>query len=380
MKKILIFIVLVICLCPSVSAETFEFEIENETDLYSQIYYDFVGENLEEKLPEDILEFSENIEITPSNPFSFNNLFTKEGYEYLKDYIINKINLPLKTIILILTTIFVCAICSSISSNNLQTKHSLNTVCVLSIITLVVLPVNNLIVNSIEIIEVLNIFMTAFIPIFAGILIAALKSGTASVFSSVMFFLCQIISKISKNIVIPFTNCYVALSVALGFSGNTKLSGIIRIIRKTSYVLISVSMAIFIAVLGFQTTITGAIDNVGSKTAKIFISTFVPIIGPSLSESLNSLRGCLDVLKSSVGIYAIIVIIISLLPIILEICIYKFMFTICTDVSDMYEIIPIRDVLGALNQALSILLSIILCVSIMFVFSITIIFVASKSV
>ena len=42
-----------------------------------------------------------------------------------------------------------------------------------------------------------------FVPkIFAGILIAALKSGTASVFSSVMFFLCQIISKISKNIVI----------------------------------------------------------------------------------------------------------------------------------------------------------------------------------
>lgn len=380
MKKIIVFIVLFLCINPSVNAQTFEFDVNDEVDLYKEIYDDFVGDSLKENLPEDIFELSEKMELSPSDPFSFNNLFCENGFEYLKTYVFEKINFPIKTILIILSTILICAICSVISSNNLQAKQSLDTISILSIVTLIILPINNLIAQTANIINVLNSFMMVFIPIFAGVLIAGLKSGTASVFSSLMFFLCQIISNVSKNIILPFSNCYVALSIAQGISINTKLRGITRIIRKSIYILISLSMAIFIAVLSFQTTITSAVDNVGTKTAKFFISSFVPIIGPSLSESLNGLRGCVSVLKSSIGIYVIIIIFISILPVCFEICIYKLMFTVCSDISDMYDIVPIRELLNSINQALSIFLSIILCVSILFVFSITIIFVASRSV
>lgn len=382
MKKSVLFLLMFMFLFSlniDVKAETFEFDLSDDTDLFLQMYEDYNVDELIDNTPNGAKKVLDDFEISPNNPFSFNKLFSDEGFEYLKDFILSSITSPLAITGVILVTIIVCALCASMTDNNLQSNHSLNTIATLSVISVLILPINSILNSVVDTVFAITVFMGIFIPIFAGILIAALKSSTATVYSSVMFFTCEAITYSCKNYVLPFTNCFIALSVSSGISGSVRLDGIIRIVKKFAYIIIGVAMSIFLAVLSIQGVVSSATDNVASKTAKFFISSFVPIIGPSISESLGSLKACISLLKSSVGIYAVIAILITILPLLISTVIYKLSLTLCADIAEMFFVDSIKNILTALNQALSLILAVLLCVSIMFIFSITIMSVAGGS-
>ncbi|MEE1002597.1 MAG: hypothetical protein U0L17_02505 [Acutalibacteraceae bacterium] len=381
MKKTLILFILMICFFNiNAKAETFEFDLDEETNLYAQMYEDYKADELVENSPEEVKDFFGNFNITPDNPFSFSELFTKDGLEYLKEYILNSVTSPLKNAGIILVSIIICAFCNSLCDNNLQVNHAMDTICILSVISAVILPISSVITESVNTVSTVTVFMGVFIPIFAGILIASLKTQTAAVYSSVMFFVCEAISYCCKNIVLPFANCFTALSVASGISGSSRIGGVTRIFKKAAYIVITTAMAVFLTVLSIQSVVGSTADTATTKTAKFFISSFVPIIGPSISESLGSLKGCIGLLKSSVGIYAVIAVLIMLIPVIIKIIILKLTLTFSADVSEMFSVNAIKFVLESLNQALSIVLAVVLCSGVMFVFSITIIAVAGGSV
>lgn len=381
MKKTLILFILMICFFNiNAKAETFEFDLDEETNLYAQMYEDYKADELVENSPEEVKDFFGNFNITPDNPFSFSELFTKDGLEYLKEYILNSVTSPLKNAGIILVSIIICAFCNSLCDNNLQVNHAMDTICILSVISAVILPISSVITESVNTVSTVTVFMGVFIPIFAGILIASLKTQTAAVYSSVMFFVCEAISYCCKNIVLPFANCFTALSVASGISGSSRIGGVTRILKKAAYIVITTAMAVFLTVLSIQSVVGSTADTAATKTAKFFISSFVPIIGPSISESLGSLKGCIGLLKSSVGIYAVIAVLIMLIPVIIKIIILKLTLTFSADVSEMFSVNAIKFVLESLNQALSIVLAVVLCSGVMFVFSITIIAVAGGSV
>lgn len=382
MKKSVLFLLMFMFLFYlniDVKAETFEFDLSDDTDLFSQMYEDYNVDELVDNTPNEAKKVLEDFEISPNDPFSFNKLFSDDEFEYLKDFILSSITSPLAITGVILVTIIVCALCASMTDNSLQSNHSLNTIATLSVISVLILPINSILNSVVDTVFAITVFMGIFIPIFAGILIAALKSSTATVYSSVMFFTCEAITYSCKNYVLPFTNCFIALSVSSGISGSVRLDGIIRIVKKLAYIIIGVAMALFLAVLSIQGVVSSATDNIASKTAKFFISSFVPIIGPSISESLGSLKECISLLKSSVGIYAVIAILITILPLLISTVIYKLSLTLCADIAEMFFVDSIKNVLTALNQALSLILAVLLCVSIMFIFSITIMSVAGGS-
>lgn len=381
MKKTLILFLLMICLInTNVRAETFEFDLDEETNLYTQMYEDYKADELIENSPEEVKDFFGHFDITPDNPFSFSELFTEDGFSYLKEYFLNSVTSPLKNAGIILISIILCAFCNSLCDNGLQVNHAMDTICVLSVISAVILPISSVITESVNTISTVTVFMGVFIPIFAGILIAALRTQTAAIYSSVMFFVCEVISYCCKNIVLPFANCFTALSVATGIAGSSRIGGITRIFKKAAYIVITTAMAVFLTVLSIQTVVGSTADTAATKTAKFFISSFVPIIGPSISESLGSIKGCIGLLKSSVGIYAVIAVLIMLIPVIIKIIVLKLTLTFSADVSEMFSINAIKFVFESLNQALSIVLSVVLCSGLMFIFSITIIAVSGGSV
>ncbi len=380
MKKILIFLVLFFAFSLNVSAETFEFEVGQSEDLYSQIQNEFITYEFKSYIPDEVNDLLNSLEIDASNPFSLLNIFSEDGFKNLKIYFLNMINLPLKSIAVLFTTIMICAICSSFSSKNLQTKSAIDLLCVASVVLVFVYQVFSLVTSSIQVLNVLNLLVISFIPIYAGILIAALKSGVSTAFSSTMFFLCESITYVLNKFVVPFSKYFLGLSVVSGFSVEYKISGLLRLLKKICYIILSFLMVLFLSVFSVQTTLTSVADNAVSKTAKFFVASFVPIIGPSLSEALGGFRNCISLLKSTFGIYIVIVILLIVLPKIFEISAFKLVFTLSMELSDLFNVFSLKTILDAFNQTLSLILAVIFCVSLMFIFSITIISVASKSI
>ncbi|MGN0173244.1 MAG: hypothetical protein ACI39F_02285 [Acutalibacteraceae bacterium] len=383
MKKIVIaiFMLIFICCCGfSVNAQTFEFNINDDTDLFTQMYEDYNLDELYENSPDDVKDIVDDFEISPSDPFSYQKIFSKEGFEYLKEYVLSNLAYPLKYLSIMLISIIVCAICGTFTDNSLQINHSVNLVCVLAVTSVLIYPISSIITEVVSTVNTVTVFMNVFIPVFAGILIACLKSGTSAAYSSVMFFTCEAISYCCNTIVLPFSNCFMALSVASGISETSRLNGIIKLLKKAAFILLTAAMTVFLAVLSMQSFVTNTADNAASKTAKFLISSFIPIVGSSVSEALSSLKGCISILKSSAGIYAVIAILIMLLPLILKIVVFKLLLVFCSDISEVFFVGSIKNITDALNSALSIVLSVAICVLIMFIFSVTILSIAGGAV
>lgn len=383
MKKIVIaiFMLIFICCCGvSVNAQTFEFNINDDTDLFTQMYGDYNLDELYENSPDDVKNIVDDFEISPSDPFSYQKIFSKEGFEYLKQYVLSNLTYPLKYLSIMLISIIVCAIYGTFTDNSLQINHSVNLVCVLAVTSVLIYPISSIITEVVSTVNTVTVFMNVFTPVFAGILIACLKSGTSAAYSSVMFFTCEAISYCCNTIVLPFSNCFMALSVASGISETSRLNGVIKLLKKAAFVLLTAAMTVFLAVLSMQSFVTNTADNAASKTAKFLISSFVPIVGSSVSEALSSLKGCISILKSSAGIYAVIAILIMLLPLILKIVVFKLLLVFCSDISEVFFVGAIKNITDALNSALSIVLSVAICVLIMFIFSVTILSIAGGAV
>lgn len=383
MKKIVvaIFMLIFICCCGvSVNAQTFEFNINDDTDLFTQMYEDYNLDELYENSPDDVKDIVDDFEISPSDPFSYQKIFSKEGFEYLKEYVLSNLTYPLKYLSIMLISIIVCAICGTFTDSSLQINHSVNLVCVLAVTSVLIYPISSIITEVVSTVNTVTVFMNVFIPVFAGVLIACLKSGTSAAYSSVMFFTCEAISYCCNTIVLPFSNCFMALSVASGISETSRLNGIIKLLKKAAFILLTAAMTVFLAVLSMQSFVTNTADNAASKTAKFLISSFIPIVGSSVSEALSSLKGCISILKSSAGIYAVIAILIMLLPLILKIVVFKLLLVFCSDISEVFFVTAIKNITDALNSALSIVLSVAICVLIMFIFSVTILSIAGGAV
>ncbi|HCC35604.1 MAG TPA: hypothetical protein DEQ02_08230 [Ruminococcaceae bacterium] len=131
-------------------------------------------------------------------------------------------------------------------------------------------------------------------------------------------------------------------------------------------------MTVFVGLLGVQTAINSAADSTANKAAKFFVGAFVPVVGSSIGDALSSVQGCMSILKSSVGIYAVISVAVMLIPVVLEILLYKLCIFGCGAVADLFELKNISNLLKAVGSALSLILAVIICCLVLFIVSLAI--------
>ncbi|MBQ2676607.1 MAG: stage III sporulation protein AE [Clostridia bacterium] len=383
MKKLLLFIVFAAVFTFCACGESYEFDMQTLTenkDIYTELYDSSDIDSLIDATPDYAKEFLYELELSPKDPFSFANVTSKGAFkaflEYLKNYILS----PLKVCTLLITAILICALIKSMGYDATDgPQYTMNIAAALICIAAVMVPVCSLVQKAAGTIRVCSGFMIAFIPVFLGILIALMRSASAATLQPLMFFACQVVTYIGANVITPFCSMYLAVSVAASVSEGGRLKGFAEIIKKSATWILTGSMTVFMAILSIQTAIGSASDSVVNKTAKFFVGSFVPVIGASISEALSSVQSCVSLLKSSVGIYAIIVLLIILVPIIVEIVLWRFALMFCSSAAEMFSLNEIKAVTDSVQGALGILLSVTACVAVMFVFSITIISVAGGS-
>ena len=85
-------------------------------------------------------------------------------------------------------------------------------------------------------------------------------------------------------------------------------------------------------------------------------------------------------LRSSVGIYAIVALAAILLPIVIEMLIWRIMMFFCVSVSAQFSLGGVTKLLKAVDMMLSVLVGMVLLVAAMFIISLTVVVGAVKAV
>lgn len=216
----------------------------------------------------------------------------------------------------------------------------------------------------------LSAFLVVFIPCLCGVLTALGYTVTSAGASAMLVMSLDAMSLLSSYVLIPSATAVMCLGIGAGASPLGGVSTLCAYIKKCVLWCVGIASGIFSSVLGMQTAVSAAGDNIAVRASKTLITGIFPVMGPTLAETLNTARGSLLVLKSGVAIYGIVAIISILLPIVISLLCWRLGFAVCRLTAEFFEIKGVSTVFESVDFCVTILLGSTVFIGMLYIISV----------
>jgi len=256
-----------------------------------------------------------------------------------------------------------------------QVFHLISLLCLAAI---VVTPILSTVTRVVEAIQNGTNFITALIPVLAGIMLSGGQIATSSTYSVVMYSVTQVVSNISSTLIVPLVTIYLAFSIISAISPNLNLEEAAKGIKKVASWILGFVITIFIALLSAQTMITSSADTVTAKAGKFIVGSFVPVVGSALSDAVATVQGCLGLLRNVVGVFGIVSALFIFLPTLLECLLWVGILSLAAVASDLFSVSMISKLLRSIAGALSLLCSILISSGVLLIVSTSMVLLIGK--
>lgn len=344
---------------------------------YQEQYDGLDIDEIKDSLDGETRRLLEQNGIDPKNPDWVNNLSDQGVFEHIKDFLQSGMKTPIKSGAAILGVIIITAAITAFGTDN-ESSDTAIFACTVSCAAIISVGVLSSLTAAADAMKACSTFMLAFIPIFASIVTLSGGAVTSVSMSSLLLGAAELVSAVSSFFIMPFMGGYLSLSVASGVSPLLPHSTLAETIKKISLWTFSLASTLFIGILGIQTAVNSAADSVALKTAKFIIGTSVPISGTVLAEAAATISASMGLLRSSVGIYGVVAVAFTVLPIVIELILWKIIITLLCSLADGFSLAKMGGFLRAIDSMFSILLGLLLLVAGLFIISLTVIVSAGK--
>lgn len=253
---------------------------------------------------------------------------------------------------------------------------AVGTLCICGVL---IYPIVQTIATSAGIIKTASSFLLLYIPVMAGVMIAAGQAVSGASYYALMMGAGQVVTQIASNVIVPLLNIFLGLSVVSSVSQRIDLRGICGLFSKVTKWVLTFVMSVFVSVLTFQTIIGTAADSAGVRAARFAISSFVPVVGGALSDAFLTVQSCVKMLKSGIGIFAVLGSAFIFLPALLECIVWLLTINLCAAAGDVFGLTAPSALLRAAGKVISTLIAVLLCCMTIFIISTTIILMIGGS-
>lgn len=367
MKRIVV--TLLIIIIPLVSV----FTVSAST--FSDALEEIGGGNLSNSLDQNSQDSLKNLGIDEKDYNSIINLSFSDFFKEILRIAGQEGVTPLSSLALVMCLLLIYSVFDNfrddLKSRNMQTIS--DAVFVLIITLSIVTPVVSVVNRAVTSIENAGSFMLLYIPIMVVALITNGQSVTGASYYSFVVMVGEGITWLSSHLIAPLLSVFLGVSVTSSISSDIKIDGIIRELSKFIKWVIAFVMTVFSGLLTFKTLITTAADTVSTRAVRFTLSSFIPIVGSALSEAYKTIQGSMTLLKTGLGVFVIISVVIVFLPVIINCLLWIISLNISIGVADMLGVKAPSSVLKSCSSVLSTLLVIILCVMAIYVISTAII-------
>ena len=223
-------------------------------------------------------------------------------------------------------------------------------------------------------------FMSKLLPVLVLMLGAAGGLTQAATMDPIVLGATILIPQIYLNIIIPLILSSFVLQFANNMSNGSKLSNLCDITKKSTMWIQGIAITIFIGLLTVRGITASTIDAVTLKTTKFAIDNFIPIVGKSFSDAISSVAGYSLIIKNAIGSIGLIVIILIILYPIIKLVLSSIIFKLSASLLEPIADKRITKSIAAAGESLTLIMSCVLCVSLMFFILIAMMVQAGKFV
>lgn len=374
MKKFIFLMVFFITIL--LSSFTVYADIEDATEyttegIYNSQYEQSGADALLRELTPEVKKQLKDIGVTSPSWQELNSLSFFDIFGSIMNTIQQQSVTPLNCVVKIMGVVMLVALINSVKSSlgSSSLTAVLNSVATLTVSIILIQPVCQTIEYSITIIKLSADFMLIFIPVMAGIMLTMGQSLQAAGSYTMVMGAGTAVSQISNNILVPLLNTFLGISVVSGISQRVNLNGFCELINKVLKWVLTFTMSVFTAILTMQSIISSSADSAGVKATRFAISSFVPLVGGALSEAYQTVRGCMGMLKSGVGVFAILATGTIYLPAIISCLLWLAAINIAIALAGVFDMGDIIKLLKSVTTVINSLIAILLCCMIIFIVS-----------
>lgn len=232
---------------------------------------------------------------------SFSKLISmpvEQVWKILTDAFKEHLGAPLRVLLSLVGAVLLCSLVKGIGSSLGSGVHQVfSIIMTVFVISLLIRPVIECILSLHTVFADFSLFLTVYIPVFAGIMTTAGQPMTGALYNVLLFGACQGISSLLQAAFVPVISCYLSLAIVTEVVPQMGLAGIVSGFKKLITWALGLTMTLFVGLLSLQSAIAGGGDNVAVKTTKFMISSLIPGVGGSLSELFMATQGVFSLLK-----------------------------------------------------------------------------------
>lgn len=287
--------------------------------------WDKIPTDVQKRLPEELRSFAKGESDTiPHGGVS-------SAFGTLGDLVRDVISSNLKPLYLLLGYVLIVgattAICGSVAKEGTAAfLNFLSAVC----LSLAVYSLLTRAWSGLEsALRTVTVFTDSMLPVMSVLYITGGNPTVAAVNEGVTAVLLSAVGNLCSGGLYPVLRVCYGFSVLEHVCPELKLNGIGDLIRKLFTTLLGAAMAVFSCILTFQTALGRSTDSVGVRTVKFAAGKLIPLVGSSIGEAAQTLFAGISYVRTGVGITAIVVIALIVIPPVLTLFWYKLIFGFC---------------------------------------------------
>lgn len=157
----------------------------------------------------------------------------------------------------------------------------------------------------------------AFVPVMVGLIASSGAPISAATLHPLVLGTGYMVVTVVSDIALPLLFTATAMEFAAGLGAEGRVSGASELLRQVALVIIGVMMASFVGVVVSQRASAGVADGVALRTAKYLSSTFVPVAGKMVSDTMDMFFVASSALRSALGMAgSVLVLAVTSLPLV----------------------------------------------------------------
>ena len=343
---------------------------ENEPDPASAALYETIDPS-QITLPDEAAGFFRENGISQEDPQSLNNLSPEKVLSGIWDTVKQEAAAPLIVCSVLLSLVMLAAVLQgtgdAVSDGSMRRMTEM--VFTLFCIGSAARPLCQCLTRTADALQDGCAFMAGYVPVFSALLAAGGAVGSATTYQVFVFFLTGLETQLTGNLIFPLLRMATAFGIADAVNPTLKLGSLVSGIRTFLKWALGFMMSVFSALLSVRSFVAASGDSLASRTLKLVTSGFIPIVGGAVSESLGTVQGSLVLLRNGTGAVGILALLWMTLPPILSLLLYRMVFSAAGTAAAMTGAETLEKLFRNAYAVLSAAFAMLVCFSLMLVFS-----------
>ncbi len=327
---------------------------------YAQTADEYIQEQLQaggavalwEQLDEQTRELFERIGVSKLSDLTQNGMDAAGLADAARELLLEQGKAPFAVMGMLLAAVVLCAFSGGLKDalGAADVNGMYQTVCALAVCTVALIPFVSCVRAVNEALSGVAVFMGSFAPVYVAVLAAGGNLAAALSYQTVILLASQLLAFLAGGALLPILLSALVLGIITAVSDNGHVGKIGEMLLKTVTWTLGTSSALFTAVLTLNGMLGAAGDGLGSRIARLSIASMVPVVGGALSEAFLTVKGCIGVVRTTVGAFGGVSAVLLLLPTLIRCVCWQLCLWVCVTVAEVFDIKGIAGLLKTMQQ------------------------------